>query len=317
MSKKSHTNQHYVPQFYLRNFANDNNGKSVSGFVLKSKKPIKHISIKETASEKFYYGETGEIEKWFSRLEGIWKPIIHDIIERKTLPLNENDYWELLYFVALSEVRAFKYGTITNKILNGLLDLSYRFGTSDKQYEVIGHPISSMDAYVLENHDIYEKLVPTLLVNNTELEFLTSDNPCAKYNQFFVARNLNYYSIRHKGIQLFLPLSPHICLCFYDGEVYRPCSDVENSVINIIEPSQINELNKLFLRNADLMIYFSNSFNSDTVNELVSHHKFYQHEPCKKTQIPIVGIQMESINDYFDLRLFDVRNSFIKNCSPH
>jgi len=310
---KEKVNQHYVPQFYLKNFANDEKKRSVAGYALKTKTPICNIAIDETASKKYYYGDDLRVENWFAEMEGKWAQIVQNIISRKSFPINKDDYWMLVYFVAISSVRVLKYGNVINKMINGVMEHGHRFGQVASPHTVSGHPISYMDSHLLKNYDIYEKLKPLLLYNRTNQGFLTSDNPCVMYNQFFVSQNLPFYSIRHGGVQLFMPISPCFCLCFYDGAAYKAISSTKGKVVKIAETAKITELNKLFLRNADMMVYYKQKTICDTViNTLIGEHKFYQHEPIVKSLIPIVGIKMESINDSFDIGLFNVRKSFIK-----
>ncbi|HAS6934152.1 hypothetical protein CFG65_23875 [Vibrio parahaemolyticus] len=61
MSEKQ--NQHYVPQYYLRNFSND--GISIRMLLKKQGKVIKNVTIDNQASDNNFYGDH-EIEKSYN-----------------------------------------------------------------------------------------------------------------------------------------------------------------------------------------------------------------------------------------------------------
>ncbi|HEX2983013.1 MAG TPA: DUF4238 domain-containing protein, partial [Ignavibacteriales bacterium] len=58
-------NQHFVPQFYLRNFSE--NKKSLCDYNLSNNKYIKNASIKDMASQNYFYGKDENIEKLLSK----------------------------------------------------------------------------------------------------------------------------------------------------------------------------------------------------------------------------------------------------------
>ena len=63
-----------------------------------------------------------------------------------------------------------------------------------------------------------------VLVNRTDVEFITSDNPVVIYNQCFEgadASNGGNGGLANTGLQIFLPLSAGHLLVFYDKKVYK------------------------------------------------------------------------------------------------
>ena len=91
------------------------------------------------------------------------------------------------------------------------------------------------------------------------MEFVTSDNPVVLYNQLFsydkTGSNTGYAS---KGLQIFLPISPQLAICFYDKKIYRVGKNKKTFVI-ITNPKDIYELNTLQMCSAYVNIYFSDS----------------------------------------------------------
>jgi len=90
-----------------------------------------------------------------------------------------------------------------------------------------------------------------LLINKSNIDYVTSDNPTVFYNQLFQFKNLSRgFGWGEYGIQFIIPISPKIAICMYDGEVYNLRKRIFNS------SKQINKLNELFLNNSDELIVF-------------------------------------------------------------
>lgn len=101
IQKKSETkNQHYVPQFYLRNFSEDGHG--IRTFNLSSGKLIPHAKLKCQCSKDYFYGEDGVLESALGGLETAFSTTFKNCIE---LPLKERvsdeDFYLLTMFVAV------------------------------------------------------------------------------------------------------------------------------------------------------------------------------------------------------------------------
>ena len=57
---ESHKFQHYVPQFYLKNFSSNN--KSVGIYNFNVNKYISNASIKDNFGKNYFYGDDKRIE---------------------------------------------------------------------------------------------------------------------------------------------------------------------------------------------------------------------------------------------------------------
>ena len=102
-----------------------------------------------------------------------------------------------------------------------------------EEFEIADHQIESLEVridrpnlpYLQAMRDmikIISDLCPLIIVNESEIGFVTSDNPVTKYNKWFMERNYQPpYGFGHIGFQCFIPLSPRICFCLYDDTVYK------------------------------------------------------------------------------------------------
>lgn len=259
--------QHYVPQMYFRNFSD--NGKSISGVVLKSHKYVANMPIAGICKREYLYGSDLQIEEWFSKLENQWAPILRRIINHGSLQLTGQEWTLLLYFIYLSDVRtgyaADSFDDITTKVLQVKM-LTERNNSAipvtDEQIKQMKMRLEVPNLYSIKAVDkmiwIMGDLTPALIHNKSSRQFITSDNPVVKYNYLFAIRNYHCnYGYGHLGLLIFIPISPEYCLLTYDPNVYSFSS--KNDVIEIASTDQIIEINKLISRNAKSAIYCSNS----------------------------------------------------------
>lgn len=275
-------NQHYVPQFYLRNFSNDR--KSIGMFLLDEQKFISHASIRKTAYREYLYGEDGTIENGLANNEGEWSKIIDKIVETEKISLDEEDYITLLLFLTLTEARTSQTADYNNAQISTSANLLFKMKEGkDRDLGVhynIPNLISLQTAAKLT--PILTDLNLLLIINESNRGFITSDNPVVRYNQYFMFRNYyKNYGLGQIGLQLLVPLSPKICLCVYDDIMYTP---ITNDIVTIRSGSQINELNKLFLLNAYERIFFSNVQKESYIKSISRYSK-----GKKSFDIPVLG----------------------------
>ncbi len=228
--KESKTYNHYVPQFYLRNFSGNN---SIGVYNFDRKRFVDEDSISSVAGQDFLYGKDNDLEDWFRNLESKWAPIIKSMLVSETLPVDSTEYTYLLMFVYLSDVRTaekaddYKKSTLEEaKRIVTMISAQDDIDLTDDDMEGLDVKIDRPNlSYIQGMPDmikIIADLCPLIIVNESEIGFLTSDNPVAKYNKWFMERNYQHpYGFGHIGFQCFVPLSPRICFCLYDDTVYK------------------------------------------------------------------------------------------------
>ena len=103
---------------------------------------------------------------------------------------------------------------------------------------------------------IIAELQPIIIINESDLGFITSDVPVVKYNQWFIERDYKHpYGFGHRGIQCFIPLSSKLCFCLYDDNVYK--NEYKNKGrVRIYNESTVEQFNKLFIQNSYKEIYY-------------------------------------------------------------
>lgn len=281
MKKGNKENQHYVPQFYLRNFSD--NGKNIGMFRFKDNLFIENASIKSVAYRKYLYGEDGQLEDILSKYENRWRIIIRKIIENQSIDkiLTERERDSLLQFISVSQVRTSKladdyiefYETMSNvsekmRKNHGVVDPN-EYERQFKQMKEIPTSLAVLGV-LLEGKEYLKNLFPVLLINKTNYDFITCDNPMIQYNQLYQYRNYrNNYGWGSAGIQIFLVLSPKIALCMYDPYVYK-VKESGNFYINVISKNQVMEINKLVAHNAYEALFFLKA-NEDDIKNIINN----------------------------------------------
>lgn len=102
-----------------------------------------------------------------------------------------------------------------------------------------------------------------LLVNKTNIEIITSDNPVVLYNQLFTSSNpnCNNTGAASKGLQIFFPISPSCVLLFFDNKVYS-VGKKGHEIVEITRVRDVYEINTLQVCSARDTVYFRD-VNSD------------------------------------------------------
>lgn len=270
MSK--HKNQHYVPQQYLRNFSWDKR-KLINLFNINLSNKfsdlnscIKTGSISGQCSEDYFYGKDLVIEKNFQNLERDGSRIITEIINNNTAPkLYTADHYTLLIYTLFQQART-KYaselhdefaGKLGGKLAKIILKkIGYSGDIFDDVTITLENPIERSLQIAGQIMPITVDLMCKVLINKTDTNFVTSDNPVVLYNWSYEKGSASSYTgLASKGLMIITPLSPRHILIFYDKKLYKT-GDKRNLYANVTEKSDVYQFNDLQWLNALENIYF-------------------------------------------------------------
>ena len=119
-------------------------------------------------------------------------------------------------------------------------------------------------------------LVPHLLINNTGIHFVTSDNPVVLYNQYCEGvKGFGTTGLASRGLQIFLPLSPNHILLLYDSKIYK-VDDRAARITLLTDADDVNMLNLLSAANADKVLLFSEWNEEGVIRQMVQRAKKYR-----------------------------------------
>lgn len=320
---------HYVPQFYLRNFSQ--NSKSIGLYLVKKRKYIEHASIKNQACKDYLYGKDGKIEDWFMEIEKETSSIISSIIDNNKLPSKfSDDYKILLKFMLLAEARNLKTADSQNNLINTLVK-----NMAEMDPKINNDQIKNLDVkqsipnlYSIQAavniYPILFDLKSTLLISENDRKFFTSDNPLIRYNLMYIKRDYSMrgYGLGNVGVQLFFPISPRLCILIFDDKVYNYKED--NGKIHINRGKYMDELNRLFYLNSYNNIFFSQNTLKSYIIRLsnkIEHENNSLETECKvfgdKTN-KLIGYFTNQVNKRIKLPFLKVKTRFMNmNLPPH
>jgi hypothetical protein len=256
--------QHYVPQFYLRNFSFSGNASPIKMFNISRKKIIVEGNLKNQCYEDYFYGKDLIAENAFGMIEGRAATVINDIIVKGKIPGRYSPEHDVLLTHTLMQHARTKYSADvtdeqTDKFVKIALAHDERIDIEDlnkitiTQSNPIALPLRAMAEAVPIAHDLRFKV----LRNGTSIDFVTSDNPVVFRNQHLWNRkDLSNIGLASRGLQIFFPLSPRIMLVFYDDKVYKIGGKNKQEVL-ITDQKDVENLNDLQWLNAQYNVYFN------------------------------------------------------------
>lgn len=216
-------NQHYVPQFLLRNFASGKK-KHIHVFDKLHEKTFKTAVRNVGAENAFYDYDDNEkkfsIDPKFKDIETLAPPIIKRIVEDESLgSLNSKDKSIISFFCAVQMLRV-KLPRESLRDINNMLKESI---------EKAGGQINKVKGFKFMNEEEIKKTsiqsvltagefapyfynkIWLLLKTPTNSPLYISDNPITLYNSVKRPGRGNL-GLKVKGIEIQLPLSKNLCL---------------------------------------------------------------------------------------------------------
>lgn len=266
---------HFIPKFYLKLFSNERSGKTIGLYNLSSKKYVKNANLKNQAYENYFYGKDGIVEDSLGNLESRTSKTISSIINDNQIPKQSSEEYEILLVYTLFQATRTKSSAneindLTNKTLKKIL--SYDDNLKKYVDEVdfmMNSPASFSLKSVIPAIEHTKDLTCKLVINNSECEFITSDNPAVKYNQFLEKKNHKggRLGLVVKGLQIFFPISPKHLLVFYDSKVYK-IGFKKKSFIELIDKNDVNSLNLLQTMNCEELVFFNENITEHYIKNL-------------------------------------------------
>lgn len=223
-------NQHFVPQFYLKNFLDNNNVLQV--LSAEHNKIINSKGTKGICYEKYFYGlETGkadgtsqEIETMFTELETNLSQKIPKIISkiRSNQQIKEEEKWVVSLMMSMIWIRVPSFRQSINStqedVTKDLLEFQSRYDTSLKGIK----PLNKEDYSLKFNNSQHLKMFPsipnfanlfcaqywTIYISQCDYKFITSDNPISTV----VPEKTSFYGPVFSERKHIFALTPDICI---------------------------------------------------------------------------------------------------------
>lgn len=259
--------QHFVPQFYLRNFAERSDRRSISLCSIASETVVSNAPIKGQCYKDSFYGADGIVERMLSEVEGLAAGLIQAAILRPG-ELGVSDRTKLISFFCLQRAR-------TEAAVKHADEMAADFARQMKEGGREGlSPEMEADLYEdnigssLRNHMLGSPLLfdlkTAVVVNETKIEFITTDNPACVFNPAWkILNGVGGYGLGSSGLIIGMPLSPSAYFIAYDSRVYT--SPGNNGVVKTSRIDDVYMLNKISASFALKNLYFRNGQQSELV----------------------------------------------------
>jgi hypothetical protein len=246
-------NQHYVPQFLLKNFSSRER-KFIWAYDKEEKynfkDQIKERVIKSVASEDFFYDEIrnskiGSLEYVLQEIETQTAPIIKGIIESKTIKsLCIDDRKALSLFIIVQHLRTKGHLNETEYLMDVFEEqILQKFNVNIERIDVRKVWFSFIEDSKVFSDIIMNKV---WVLCESDRSFYISDNPVVLQNSTNTNELIGSLGLDSYGIEIYLPLSPSLTLCMFCEKMFQGSGYNLKYMDNFICPSEsIENLNSL------------------------------------------------------------------------
>ena len=269
---------HYVPQFYLRHFSTDEGKKLIGLYNCQNEIFLTAAPLRKQAREKNLYGDDDSIEKELSELEYYSSLVLARLLLVLLPPPPDSIYFSLLKkYILYQSLRTLKSGKeVQDKIRSATKELFKIMSKTDPKYDGIvaqsTNPVLEGLAMADENLPLLEYLECKILINRSNIPFISSDNPVAQYNQLVELKKAQGgLGWAVKGFQVFFPLRPDVMLVLFDQFTYNYGSKRQTQLI-LTNDADVNQLNALQFISCNSQLFFGTHISEHYIKQLVAKY---------------------------------------------
>ncbi len=295
--------QHFNPQFYLRNFSADENGKSTNLYNIALAKCIFGASIAGQCARPYFYGKDGRAEAGLGMLEDASAPMFRRMItERKLPPRHTAEHGLLGQFIAVQHGRTQANETELNEMADKFGKHVLRKHVEPdlaKYLDRVRISISNAAAWSVfvaaVRAPVLFDLEYKLLVAPTGSFHIAGDNPVVFLNQYIdrgdqrrvravsAATSLGSRGFASRGLQISFPISPQLSLFLYHRDIYK-IGPVGRNAIDISK-ADVDHLNSLQYINSHNNVYFAGKEQADYIQRLARSREHQRQAAFAKFEV--------------------------------
>jgi hypothetical protein len=251
-------NQHFVPRCHLKPFSLSGAGLAINVYNHAAERGIENAPVRGQCSKSYFYGDDLELETVFQRIEGRYAGVL-DVITNRPHELTQHHLDTLRHFTHLQMNRTETALARRRAAFEEMDEISHR-GKEQFRSETpdLSHRhmlIGAIKTYV-ETLPYIDDLEILLLRNETDLDFITSDDPGVIINRLNTQRfSGKPFGLLSTGVQMVLPLTPRIALMCYDVDTYA-VSGRKGVWLALDKVRDVEALNELPFIKCNANIYF-------------------------------------------------------------
>lgn len=271
---------HFVPRHYLRQFAIHGTTEMVAAARICPYIFLGTKAIRGQCQQVDFEEGDKKLSELLKITENDLAPILAAVVKKKNF--TEPELLGLRWLVATLHVRTRKaaeshkdfqkrifYEVIKDAIEMGKLPLPPEGTWTEEMVDCKGMPGFLMNNVIPCALEM-QTLACKILEASGENFFITSDNPVAVLNQFCARAesNRSHAGFSKSGFQLLLPISPKLCLFFYDAKIYKAGS--RRHRLTAISTEDVEIVNSLQIQSAENSVYFHKTEMEGEIKRLIS-----------------------------------------------
>lgn len=235
--------QHYVPQFYLRNFSEDGKTIGCCHFDMDGIRIIKDAPIRTQACKDYFYTKDIRLEKAFSQIEGDANALIQKILSGYT-SFTRTEEELLKQYVFFQNIRTPFHA---NEFESAMIKM-YRTVApeDDSEIQLEGKQIFVLHTLLPFAAKLTKLYKPVILENRMDIPFITSSEPAVHLNPYQMKRTQEAYGVGTYGGIFYMALSANKGVLLYDYQAYR----MKGRRKVMCAPSDVAYLNDLIINYA-------------------------------------------------------------------
>lgn len=280
--------QHYIPQFYLRFFSDDN--KTVAIFLFQRRLYRSRVPIKSILYKPDLYDNDDSKEQVISHLESKWNASLKRIVaylssdftNDENSKIDKSDLLDLYSFICFTLMRTRQQiSAISFQSEAFIRDIQDRFPEINPaeidDFNPLLDPYFEADTALSNGVSmlpLFLDLVPVFLQNKTSRSFITSDAPIVPFNPLFEQIDyLGNSGLGNCGLQIYCPLSPKLAVLLYDPGIYKFRNNDYPIIQPIESPKDVRALNGLIVKHTYETIVMPPEYPECEIKGLCKHKK--------------------------------------------
>lgn len=266
-------NQHYVPQFYLKNFTSSESKRCINILNIDRDRVILNASLRDQCSKGYFYGKDSVLDALLTGLEGISSAEIRSLIAGEVM---ERASILLRLFISVQKGRTLYAVEQAYSLVVGMQAELAKHSPAGEQLPKFPTKDEMKDINIKQHVLLYPMLMDlssALLVNATAIDFITSDNPVVLCNRFYKDNHLSGSGLAKAGIEIYLPVSPRLVVLLYDGYIWHAPERLKDGTITITRANWVDSVNELQILNAQSNLYFADDGDAKDISDLFAKVK--------------------------------------------
>lgn len=315
--------QHYVPRFYLKQFASDENKFFVYDFEKNGLLSDRPVPCESQCYKKYFYGEDGIWEELLSKKEGVWASIIDKVIKKDDLTIDEiNSIKEFILFqkqrtqdennhsIEQREAMIREYAKALYYFNNWEFDEEAENFCKNKSIEDMSPAENVLMATKMLKY--VDDLDILIIHFNTMNKLVTSDAPVITLNYFMEITGFGYDNI---GISYLMPITPEHVVIMYDAQVYQKYRGF--TFVESYAENEVEVVNRYEFIHAEQKVFYSQINAVELIDEMLLERRKKEIERNKTSYLGpenmpgrLIIAQSSGTQNYYELPYLTLPRDF-------